>query len=188
MANRPRIHLTGASCSGVSTLGAALAERFGVHQLDVDDFYWMPTDPPFISKRPPEERVRLIRERQSALPGWVLSGSFMGWGETLIRDVDLVVFVETPTSLRLQRLDRREAERYGARIRPGGDMHEAHLAFRDWASRYDDPGFSGRNRAQHERWLATQSAPLLRVDGQCPTSELVALVIDELARQDPGKA
>jgi hypothetical protein len=23
-----------------------LSERFGVPQLDVDDFYWMPTDPP----------------------------------------------------------------------------------------------------------------------------------------------
>lgn len=62
MEYRPRVYLTGASCSGVSTLGAVRSERFDVPQLNVDDFYWMPTDLPFSTKRPPEERVRLIQE------------------------------------------------------------------------------------------------------------------------------
>jgi hypothetical protein len=41
-----------------------LCERFGVPQQHVDNFYWMPTDPPFRTKRPPENRVRLIQGRQ----------------------------------------------------------------------------------------------------------------------------
>ncbi|MBK1622379.1 adenylate kinase [Afifella marina] len=179
--DRTRLYLTGASCSGVSTLGTLLAERFGVPHLDVDDFYWMPTDPPFSTKRPPEDRVRLIQERQAASQGWVLTGSFIGWGDALIDHVDLIVFLKTPTSIRLQRLDRREAERHGARILPGGDMHEAHLAFRDWASRYDDPTFTGRNIAQHERWLSTQSAPVLRLSGERPSDELADDVKGALA-------
>lgn len=65
MTYRPRVYLTGASCSGVSTLGAMLSERFDVPQLDVDDFYWMPTDPPFSTKRLPEERVRLIQDHKA---------------------------------------------------------------------------------------------------------------------------
>lgn len=181
MIHMPRIYVIGASCSGVSTLGARLAGQFGVPLLDVDDFYWMPTDPPFTTKRPPDDRVRLIKERQARTGGWVLSGSFVGWGDVLIRDVDLIVFLKTPAAIRLHRLDQREARRHGARILPGGDMHEAHLAFRRWASGYDDPSFTGRSLAQHERWLAAQSAPVLRLDGAQATEALARSVTATLS-------
>jgi len=180
-ANMPKIYLLGASCSGVSTLGAMLAGQLAVPLLDVDDFYWMATDPPFTTKRPPEDRVRLIKDRQAQGEGWVLSGSFIGWGDALIEEVDLVAFLFTPTPLRLQRLDRREALRHGERILPGGDMYQGHLAFRDWASRYDDPAFTGRNLAQHEHWLSRQSAPVLRLDGELDTALLSRTVTDALS-------
>ncbi|MEN5277291.1 adenylate kinase [Brucella sp. TWI432] len=182
MYGRPKIYITGASCSGVSTLGSALSKLYETPQVDVDDFYWMPTDPPFSVKRPFEERVRLIAERQSTADGWILTGSFIGWGEALIRDVDLIVFLYTPSAIRLQRLDQREAARHGDRIRPGGDMHEAHLAFREWASGYDDPDFAGRNLAQHERWLGQQTAPTLTLQGEKPTDELAGAVYNEFER------
>jgi len=181
MHGRPKIYITGASCSGVSTLGAALSKQFDIPHIDVDDFYWMPTDPPYSVKRPPEDRVKLIAEQQAASDGWVLTGSFIGWGEALIRDVDLIVFLYTPAAVRLQRLDQREAARHGDRILPGGDMHEAHLAFRKWASGYDDPQFTGRNLAQHERWLGQQTAPVLRLQGEKPTDELADAVTSEIA-------
>lgn len=179
---RPRLHLTGASCSGVSTLGSALSQHFGVPQFDVDDFYWMPTDPPFTTKRPPQDRVTLVKAQQHQSNGWVLTGSCMGWGNAMLDDVDLILFLHTPTTIRMQRLDAREAARYGARIQPGGDMHVQHMAFRDWASRYDDPTFSGRNIAQHQEWLAEQSAPVLRLQGELPTAELMTQVTAVLAK------
>jgi adenylate kinase family enzyme len=46
------IHITGASGSGTSTLGQALAESVGCPWLDADDFFWLPTDPPYTDKRP----------------------------------------------------------------------------------------------------------------------------------------
>lgn len=176
------IHITGASCSGVSSLGYALAKRFAVPQIDVDDFYWMPTDPPFTTKRPPEDRVRLIEDRQHETAEWILTGSCLGWGDSLIRAVDLIVFIYTPTVTRLQRLDQREAARYGKRILPDGDMHEAHLAFRDWASLYEEPTCPGRNLAKHEHWLSEQSVPVLRLDGMKTTRDLVHSVEEKLSR------
>ncbi|NIY95238.1 adenylate kinase [Salipiger sp. HF18] len=178
----PRIYLIGASCSGVSTLGATLSAQMGVPLLDVDDFYWMPTNPPFTTKRLPEDRVRLIQQRQSQTDGWVLSGSFMGWGDILIEHVEIIAFLYTPTAIRLRRLESREARRHGDRILPGGDMYEGHLAFRDWASRYDDPSFTGRNLAQHERWLKAQTAPVLRLDGTLPAEVLAETVTTALER------
>lgn len=171
-----RIYITGASCAGVTTLGQALAPLLDAIQIDVDDFYWMPTDPAFTTKRAPEERVSLM---QQALGdgNWVLSGSCNGWGHELIARADLIVFVETPTSVRLERLAIRERERFGDRIAPGGDMYEIHTAFRDWASRYDEPDFSGRNRVRHEAWITEQTLPVVRIDGTLSTAEMAAQVI-----------
>ena len=183
----PKLYLLGASCSGVSTLGAVVSRRLNVPQIDVDDFYWMPTDPPFSEKRDPEDRIRLIRERQQMAEGWVLTGSFIGWGDSLIQNVDLIAFLYTAAPIRLERLDQREARRHGGRILPGGDMHQAHLAFRDWASRYDDPLFGGRSLVQHERWLKAQTSPVLRLDGARAAMALAEQVEDAISRPDAGR-
>jgi adenylate kinase family enzyme len=176
MTDAIRIYITGASCAGVTTLGQRLAQRLGIPHADVDDFYWLPTDPPYSRKRPPLERIPLIAGALGA-GDWVLTGSFDGWGDPLIETAGLIVFVTTPTPVRMARLMERERQRHGERIRPGGDMHEIHTAFADWASRYDEPEFSGRNRARHEAWLAQQSTPVLRVDGSRPVEELIETVL-----------
>lgn len=171
-----RIYITGASCAGVTTLGLNLATRLDIRQVDVDDFYWMPTDPPFTTKRPPNERVSLMQQA-CGNDDWVLTGSCMNWGDALIADAELIVFVVTPTAVRLERLDAREKAHFGKRIAPDGDMHQIHLAFREWASQYDDPNFSGRNRAWHEAWLSRQTAPVLRIDGMRSAEQMATEVV-----------
>ena len=47
-----RIHLFGASGCGATTLGAVLGERLDVPHLEADNYYWVPTDPPFTDKYP----------------------------------------------------------------------------------------------------------------------------------------
>lgn len=183
----PRLYVLGASCSGVSTLGARLSDRLDVPLLDVDAFYWMPTDPPFTTKRPPKDRVSLIEMHQAKTPGWILAGSLVGWGDALVTDADLIVFIYTPTPVRMQRLARREAQRHGARIQPGGDMHDDHLAFRNWAAGYDVPGFAGRSLAEHERWIAAQSLPVIRLDGEQETEVLAQTVMHARRRAVPLK-
>ncbi|MCU1717943.1 adenylate kinase [Pseudomonas sp. 5P_3.1_Bac2] len=176
-----RIYITGASCAGVTTLGQNVAALLGLRQVDVDDYFWMPTNPPFTTKRPPSERVSLIQQKLGD-DDWVLSGSCMGWGEALITHVDLIVFVVTPTPVRLERLAVREKRRFGDRIAPGGDMHETHVAFREWASQYDNPDFSGRNRAWHEAWLSEQTAQILRIDGMKNAENMAADVVHALSQ------
>ena len=38
-----RIHILGASGSGTTTLGRALAERLQCRHFDTDDYFWLPT-------------------------------------------------------------------------------------------------------------------------------------------------
>lgn len=65
-----RIYITGAARAGVTTLGKALADQLAVQHLDVDDFYWMLTNPPFTTKRPPEEPVNLIAKDKATTDGF----------------------------------------------------------------------------------------------------------------------
>lgn len=173
-----RIHITGAPGAGVTTLGRALATRLGLPHHDTDDYYWCPTDPPYRRMRAPAERLRLMEEVFLASPDWVLSGSVVGWGETVAPLFDLVVFVTAPTELRLTRLRDRETRRFGAEvIGPGGWRHAEAEEFFEWASHYDDDSREGRSRSRHEAWLETLAAPVLRVEGVRATEDLVAQVV-----------
>ncbi len=180
-----RIYVTGAAGSGVTTLGRALSAALGVVHVDCDDFYWLPTDPPYTSKRPAVERVPLIRAALGEA-GWVLTGFFDGWGDPLIETVDLIVFLSTPHAVRMARLAARERQRFGDRILPGGDMHGINRSFMDWATGYENPAFNGRNRARHEAWLSVQVAPVLRLEGDGQPDVLVAQTRTALAALPTG--
>jgi adenylate kinase family enzyme len=57
-----RIHITGASGAGVTTLGRATADALAIPPLDTDDYFWRPTTPPYREKREIADRLRLMRE------------------------------------------------------------------------------------------------------------------------------
>lgn len=176
---RYRIHLTGASCSGVTTLGKALATNLALPFVDTDDHYWAPVDPPFSVKRAPEARLASMKENLGR-GDWVLSGSCGMWGKEITDQADLIVFLYTPTDIRMKRLRTREAARFGDRIKPGGDMNRIHEAFAAWAQSYDDPSFDGRSLAGHEYWLSRQTAPVLRLDGTYSVERLALEVTDSI--------
>ena len=123
---RPRIHITGASGSGVSTLGAVLARRLDCDQLDTDAFYWLPTDPPYSQARQVAERLALITASfDAAAEGWSCSAArSTALGDPLIPHFERVVFLSRPEPCRLARLADQERER-GRR----GDRRGRHLAY-----------------------------------------------------------
>lgn len=176
----PRIHILGASGSGTTTLGAALAARLGCPHEDSDCYFWVSTDPPFTTPRPPAERLALLLPRLQG-QDWVFSGSALNWAKPLEPLYDLVVYLWLDPDARMQRLRRREAARYGARIEPGGDMAEVNRAFLEWAAAYDTAGAEQRSRAAHEPWLAARTCPVLRLGSAAPVEHLVAAVCGALS-------
>jgi adenylate kinase family enzyme len=178
-----RIHITGASGAGVSTLGRALADALANSHHDTDDYFWRPTNPPYIEQREPAERLRLMREVFLERSDWVLSGSLDGWGDPIIPFLDLVAFVYTPTGIRLERLRAREFKRFGAAAKPGGSIHKEVMEFLDWASHYDDGSREGRNLARHQAWLAKLPCPVIRLDGTRPVHELAKEVCRAIEEQ-----
>jgi adenylate kinase family enzyme len=172
-----RVHIFGAAGCGSSTLGWALARRLECQHFDTDDFYWLPTTPPFRSRRATPERLRLLTGSMAPSRRWVLSGSVAGWGDALIPQFDLVVFLYVPTEIRLARLARRERARFGDALDPGGPMEEQHQAFLRWAAGYD-PGVSGsRTLRADATWLGYLPCPVLSLMGVAPTVDQIAAVL-----------
>ena len=154
-----RIDILGASGSGTTTLGRALAERLQCLHCDTDDYFWLPTDPPYTQRRERSERAQLLMDDVTAHDAWVVSGSLCGWGDVAMPLFELVVFLAIPQDIRMERLHRREQARFGERILPGRDMDEKSQQLFAWAASYDDGDVNIRSRRQHDQWLLIAWAP-----------------------------
>jgi adenylate kinase family enzyme len=159
-------------------LGSALAAFLGCPHLDTDDYFWLPTDPPFQQARSRTDRQSLLGTALARHGGWVLSGSLCGWGDIFIPLFDVVVFLWVPPSIRLSRLQERERQRYGDNaIAPGGPLHTSFTAFMAWAAAYESGDMQMRSRQRHEQWLRELPCPVLRLEGQQSVEESLARVI-----------
>lgn len=143
-----KIHIIGASGSGTSTLGKALAEVLPHNSLDTDDYYWISK---FTEQRPVPERIEMLKMDLSHSEQWILSGATVGWGNCFASYFDLVIFLWIPPEIRLERLQKREIERYGEEVLPGGEKYEQSQTFLKWATLYDHAGLEVRSKALHEQ-------------------------------------
>lgn len=160
---KKHIHLFGASGSGTTSIGKRLAELLGYSHFDSDDYFWMPTKEPFTAERPNNECMAMLEKDLMKSPCWTLSGSLTGWGDALIPYLDLAVFVTVPRELRIERIKRREYERYGEAMLPGGSRYEAEKDFLNWCAAYEDGTRNGRSLQKHEAWLKQLGCSILRI-------------------------
>lgn len=174
---RSRLHVMGASGAGTTTLARAVADRWAVPHADADDYFWVPSDPPYVEKRPEAERVALMEMVFLPREAWVLSGSVLGWGDDVVASCDAVVFLTLDPDERLRRIEARESVRRDGRVVD----QVAWAAFQEWARGYDDPAFEGRSRVAHEKWLAGLDCPVLRLDSAAP----IEVLRDEVLRWEP---
>jgi uridine kinase len=170
-----RILVTGASGSGTTTLGRTLSVCLGSSFLDADDYYWIPTDPPYEKKRDPAARLQLILADLRKSSSTVVAGCVRNWGGELEDSFSLIVFLILDAEVRVARLQEREMSELG----------RVNEAFLEWAAQYDTGRMPGRSRALHEKWLSERSCPVLRLEGDLSVAERVARVIEALSNQPP---
>jgi adenylate kinase family enzyme len=172
-----RIHITGASGSGTTTLGDAVARKTKALHLDADDFAWEPSEPPFVRRREPSQRSAMFMAAIQDVERWVLSGSLLRWGDELMPMFDLVVFLRIPQDVRLARLEARESARYGSKIEPGGSQYESNLAFMAAARGYETGAYPVQNLVNARAWLQRLTCPVIEIEGAIPLEESLARVL-----------
>lgn len=180
--NPVRVVVLGASGTGKSTLAEALATHLAIPHFDSDAYYHRPTDPPYREPRPPEERRALLERDLAPHPSWTLSGGALAWTPRPALEPTLLVFLDLPMELRLERLLARERARFGDRLLPNGDMADDHREFMAWTRGYDDGSAEGTNtRPIHESILRDATCRVLRLVGPMSRETLIERALSALA-------
>lgn len=182
-----RLHITGASGVGTSSLAQNLAHLLHCSHFDTDTYYWLPTSPPFTSRRPVDERLARMRTDLDPNRPWILSGSLDGWGDLLIPQFDAVFFLTLDNDRRVERLRQREFERYGDDVMPGGPLHDKAEAFIEWASAYNKSDRPGRSLKRHEAWLAKLPCPVIRLENNKAPDIVTKMALKAIANLNQTK-
>lgn len=159
-----KLLIMGASGSGTTTLAKELSAVTDFTHLDVDDYYWKSTNPPFQEKVEMAVRTKNLQTDFEKYKNVIVSGSLVSWGTYWQTAFDLVVFVTLDKEIRIERLKQRELERYGDTLQTDAIMQERSQAFLAWATRYDDFKFTGRSIKIHRDWLASLSCKIVEID------------------------
>lgn len=147
-----------------------MASRLRWHFIDADDHYWLPTEPPYQTKRDTVARVEMMLAELGGHESSIVSGSVMNWGHELEDSFDLIVFLCLDASIRLRRLEIREKEELG----------RADPEFMEWASQYDNGTSVGRSLVNHKKWLAGRECRVLNIEGDLSVEERCELVMEAL--------
>jgi len=178
-----KIHILGASCAGSTTLGNALSVQLNIPYFDTDSFFWEKSAVPYTVKRDPLLRNELLKAELSLLDSYIVGGSLVSWGEEWKQQFDLAVFLYLPKEIRMERLVKREIKRYGNDIYDDPQRHKLFLEFIDWASKYDDRSFTGRNIGIHETWLASVKCPVMKIEGDTTVAERLRRILEAVNRR-----
>ncbi|MFA6240031.1 MAG: AAA family ATPase [Candidatus Hydrogenedentales bacterium] len=167
-----RLLIFGATGTGATTLADILSDEvIDCPHVDLDDYLWLPSDPPYQKRRTLSEVHSIVLEDIRDFPAWIISGASVAWLDELEAMIDLAVYLWLPSDLRIARLERRELLKLGSeRIATGGDLHEQSQAFLQWAAQYDQGSLPGWDRKSHEQWIERASCPVLRLEGDMPVA------------------
>ena len=176
-----KLYIFGASGSGVTTLGRALATQMNVPYFDSDEYFWEESDPPFTVRRDSAKRNALIRIELEAHDHWILGGSVVDWGDHVFPTFDFIVFLWVPPEIRMARLRKREFERYGDIIISDPNRSRLFENFMRWAADYDnDTGIANRTLRLHENWLKKMTCPILELRGDLSTNERIKATMQHI--------
>lgn len=174
--------ITGGPGSGATTTAEALALRLGVACFDSDDFFHKPSDPPFVEQYSKDERNQRIIDVLQSHDAWILSGSVCSW-ELSDLSFTHAVLLNVGCSVRMDRLYRRERQRFGDRINPGGDMYEENTGFMKWAAAYEAGDLAGRSLPMERGFIDEYCTALLEIKEQRPVDDLVDLIAEFVKTQ-----
>lgn len=180
------ILIFGSSGSGSTTMARAVAETYGYHFIDSDDCIWKKTDPPFTHRRSDGKAWDLLNKEIEKHGKIVISGSIVGFGDSLKPMIDLIVYMDLPLDVRLKRIQKREERRFGDRVKPGGDLYEQHLDFLEWVSQYDELGEDVRSKKQHLKWIEDMDVPTVAIEDLHTVEELLDIIDPHIEAIEKG--
>lgn len=162
--NKKVIYIYGASGAGSTTLGEAFARKYNGNLYDTDIYF---------HRHYNEHQLRMdsmmedIRNCDKNII--IITGSFWNWQcdyKEIITYIDCYVRVMLDTKIRMNRLRKREKERYGERIEEGGDLYEINRQRLKWAEDYEKGGLEMRSLKAHMNYERLYNVTPLIIDSR----------------------
>lgn len=161
------IQVCGLNGCGKSTLGRALAQKIGFHFIDNEELFFTrnAADEPYQNPRSRAEVEKLLMEEVRRHGDFVFAAVKGDYGSAILPLYRYAVLIEVPKEIRLRRVRDRSFQKFGGRMKPGGDLYESEEAFfQTVAARPEDYA---------ESWVRTLPCPVVVVDGTRPVEENV---------------
>ncbi len=170
------IQICGLNGCGKSTFGKALAEEVGFYFIDSEELFFNSVNGNVIYTNPNSrfEAERILLSKVRNHENFVFAAAQGNFGDAITPFYSIVVLMEAPIEIRMQRVRLRSFQKMGIRMLPGGDLHDQEEAFFQKV-------FS-RQEADMVRWLKSLSCPIIRIDGTRPVEENLTYVIDRIEK------
>lgn len=168
------IIVCGLNGSGKSTLGSALANKLNFHYIDNEDLFFKKSDSQYVYNAPGtrKEAELLLWKEITAHENFVFSAVKGDYGERVYSYYKYAVLIETPKDIRLIRVKNRSFQKFGDRMKSGGDLYEVEKKFFEFVE--------ARPENLVEEWLRRLKCPILRVDGTKPIEQNVDYIISRM--------
>lgn len=166
--------MCGLNGCGKSTLGRALAQKIGFHFIDNEELFFTrnAADEPYQNPRSRAEVEKLLMEEVRKHGDFVLAAVRGDYGKEILPLYRYAVLMEVPKEIRMERIRNRSFQKFGSRMRAGGELYEQEEAFfRTAASRPEDYAAT---------WTRTLDCPVLSVDGTRPVDENVEWIVRQM--------
>ena len=156
------IQVCGLNGCGKSTLGRALAQKIGFHFIDNEELFFTrnAADEPYQNPRSRAEVEKLLMEEVRRHGDFVFAAVKGDYGSAILPLYRYAVLIEVPKEIRLRRGRDRSFQKFGGRMKPGGDLYESEEVFFQTAA--------ARPEDYAESWARTLPCPVVVVDGTRP--------------------
>jgi adenylate kinase family enzyme len=169
-----RIVVVGSSCSGKTTVSQELADRLGLHWVELDALHHRPN----WTEATADELRAAVSQEIEGIDGWVVDGSYYGkLGDFVLRQADTVVWLDLPLRTCLARLWTRTLHRIRDDVELwSGNRETWRGAFLSreslfwWTIRHH----GRRRRAWPERFARLPKLKVVRLRSPRDVNELVA--------------
>ncbi|MBQ4354438.1 MAG: AAA family ATPase [Clostridia bacterium] len=170
------ICVCGLNGCGKTTLGSALAAALGGKHMDIENYYFLPSDIPYSVYRTREEAAELFRADAEKYQRFVFSAVNGNMGEEGNRYYTHIVYLRVPLPIRMERIITRAEEKFGSHFQKGTDLWEQEQSFFASVRKKSPEGI--------EKWIGQMRCPVLYLDGTQPCEQLTEQVLLWIKEQE----
>lgn len=169
------IIITGLNGCGKSTVCKLLAEKLNYYSMDVENYYFIDSDIPYSKFRTHEQTKKLMLNDITKYNNFVLATVNCDWGNEITSACRLAVVLKAPLDIRMERIKKREYEKFGDRVLNGGDLHESQQKFHN--------KILTRGDEHIVKQMKFITCPVLELDATLPICDIVNIIYEKYKQQ-----